>query len=309
MATDLLTRYAMVLILVVLACVSDILYPGFFDSGNLRNILSQNAPIGIVAIGMTFVIIAGGFDLSVGAIYAAGSLFFAGLAAHVPVPLALVAALLVGMAAGTINGTIVTRLKVNAFVATLGTSSVFTGLALIYSHSAPITADMAGFDYIGSANWAGIPVAIFILAAVFVVASVVLSRTVYGRSVYATGGSIEAARLSGIRVDLIRASTYMITGVCAALAGAIIASRTGVGQGDIGADVTLDAIAMVIIGGTSLFGGEGAMWRTLVGLLILATINNLFDSLALESSVQLLVKGLVVIGAVSLDAWTRTRRA
>jgi ribose transport system permease protein len=299
----------MVLILVVLACVSDILYPGFFDSGNLRNILSQNAPIGIVAIGMTFVIIAGGFDLSVGAIYAAGSLFFAGLAAHVPVPLALVAALLVGMAAGTINGTIVTRLKVNAFVATLGTSSVFTGLALIYSHSAPITADMAGFDYIGSANWAGIPVAIFILAAVFVVASVVLSRTVYGRSVYATGGSIEAARLSGIRVDLIRASTYMITGVCAALAGAIIASRTGVGQGDIGADVTLDAIAMVIIGGTSLFGGEGAMWRTLVGLLILATINNLFDSLALESSVQLLVKGLVVIGAVSLDAWTRTRRA
>jgi ribose transport system permease protein len=307
-AGSLAGRYAIVVVLVVLAIVSNALYPGFFDIGNLRNILSQNAPVGMVAVGMTFVIIAGGFDLSVSAIFAACGVAFASFSDHMSIELAFAFALVVGMVGGGINGLIVTRLKVNPFVATLGTASVFSGLAYLYSHSSPVIPTNPSFSTLDDSTLLGIPVSIAIFAIVFAIGAVVLAKSVYGRSVYAVGGNDEAARLAGMRVDGIRFSTYVVTGFCAALAGAIVASRTGVGQADIGASITLDAIAIVIIGGTSLLGGEGAMWRTLVGLLILATINNLFDSLALDTAAQSLVKGLIVIGAVALDSHTRRRR-
>jgi ribose transport system permease protein len=308
LAKRLLLHYAIVWVLIALAIVSNILYPGFFDIGNLRNILSQNAPVGLVAIGMTFVMIAGGFDLSVSAVFAAAGVAFASFAGHVSIGLALAGALVVGLVAGAINGAIITRLKVNPFVATLGTASVFSGLAYLYSHSTPIVPTNGAFSNLGSADWLGVPASIVIFVVVFAIGTVVLSKSVYGRSVYAVGGNTEAARLAGIRVDVIRFSTYVITGFCAALAGSIIASRTGVGQADVGANITLDSIAIVIIGGTSLLGGEGAMWRTLVGLLMLATINNLFDSLALDTAAQSVVKGIIVVGAVALDAYTRGRR-
>lgn len=301
------TRYAIVGVLIVLTIATNVLYPGFFEIGNLRNILTQNAPVGIVAIGMTFVIVAGGFDLSVSAIFAACGVAFATFSGTMPLAVAFVAALGVGLAAGAVNGAIVTRLHVNPFVATLGTASVFSGLAYLWSHSAPVIPENAAFSTIDDATLLGVPVSIVIFAGVLALGGVVLSKSVFGRSVYAVGGNAEAARLAGMRVDLIRFATYMITGFCAALAGALVASRTGVGQADIGAAITLDAIAIVIIGGTSLLGGEGAMWRTLVGLLILATINNLFDSLALDTAAQSLVKGLIVIGAVALDSHTRRR--
>lgn len=300
-------RYSIVWALVILAIVSNILYPGFFEIANLRNILSQNAPVGLVAIGMTFVLIAGGFDLSVAAIFALAGVCFAKFATTMPVGFAIVAALGVGAVAGAINGLIITRLQVNPFVATLGTGSVFGGLAFIYSDSNPIFPESESFTFLGSGDVFGVPVSIVIFAAAFAIGGVVLAKSVYGRSVYAVGGNGEAARLAGIRVDWIRFSTYVLTGFCAALAGMIIASRTGVGSATVGASITLDAIAMVIIGGTSLLGGEGAMWRTAVGLLILATINNLFDSLALDSSMQAVVKGTIVVSAVALDSYTRRR--
>jgi ribose transport system permease protein len=300
-------RYAIVWVLVVLAIVSDALYPGFFDIANLRNILSQNAPVGLVAIGMTFVMIAGGFDLSVSALFAAAGVAFASFMGEMPLALAFFAAVAVGMVGGAINGAIITRLQVNPFVATLGSASVFSGLAFLYSDSQPIVPTETSFTTLGNVNWLGVPASIVIFFVVFAIGTLVLSRTVFGRSVYAVGGNAEAARLAGMRVDWIRFVTYAITGACAALAGAIVASRTGVGQADVGASITLDAIAIVIIGGTSLLGGEGAMWRTLVGLLILATINNLFDSLALDTAAQSLVKGVIVVGAVALDSYTRRR--
>jgi ribose transport system permease protein len=145
--------------------------------------------------------------------------------------------------------------------------------------------------------------------AIVLVGGIILARTVFGRSVYAIGGNPEAARLSGLRVDLVKPTTYVISGALAALAGALLASRTGVGQAELGGSVTLDSIAIVIIGGTSLFGGEGAIWRTVVGILILAMLENLFISLNIEASVQELAKGLVLIAAVSVDAFTRSRRA
>jgi ribose transport system permease protein len=131
---------------------------------------------------------------------------------------------------------------------------------------------------------------------------------VYGRSIYAIGGNDEAARLAGLRVDVLRGSTYVITGLCSAIGGMILASRLGVGQADMGANVALDSIAIVVIGGTSLLGGEGAMWRTAVGLLIIATLTNIFDSLAISNNYQLVVKGAIVIGAVALDIFARSRQ-
>jgi ribose transport system permease protein len=305
---DTALHLAIVWVLIALAIVADVLYPGFFAWGNIRNILSQNAPVGLVAIGMTFVMIAGGFDLSVSSIFALGGVAFASFVGHVPVGLAAAGAIVVGLVAGAVNGAIITRLRVNPFVATLGTASAFSGLAYVYSHSTPIVPTNGSFAALGSNDLLGIPISVLLFFAVFALGAVVLSKSVFGRTIYAVGGNAEAARLAGIRVDLIRFAAYAITGVCAALAGMIIASRTGVGQADTGASITLDSIAIVIIGGTSLQGGEGAMWRTLVGMLILGTINNLFDSLALDTAAQSLVKGVIVVGAVALESFTRGRK-
>jgi ribose transport system permease protein len=307
-AFDFVLRYAMVVVLIVLAIVADILSPGFFAIANLRDILTQNAPAGLIAIGMTLVMIAGGFDLSVAGILAVAGVLFASFVGHVSVPLAVAGALVAGAIAGAFNGFVVTWLRVNPFVTTLGSSSIFAGVAEMYSHSTPIVPTKAGFGYLGTGDILGIPVSIIILAVAFSAGGLVLGRTVFGRAVYAVGGNREAARLSGIRVDLVRASTYLIVGLCAAVGGILVASQTGVGQAGVDPDVTLNSIAVVIIGGTSLLGGEGAMWRTLVGLLIFGTLNNLFDALALSSAAQDLVTGSIVIAAVALDMYARSRR-
>ena len=254
---------------------------------------------------MTFVMIAGGFDLSVGAIYAAGATIYAIEAKEVSLPLAALITLAIGLVAGLANGLIITRLKVNAFVATLGTASIFSGAAFLYSHSAPIIVDEPNFMTLGTGRWLDIPISLYLLIVVYAFGSLILSKTVYGRSLYAVGGNPEAARLAGLRVDFLKISTYALVGALSALGGMIIASRLGIGQPDIAGTMSLDAIAIVIIGGTSLFGGEGAVWRTAVGLLLLAVLTNIFDALALDSNFQSLIKGAIVIAAVALDAYSR----
>jgi ribose transport system permease protein len=306
---EVVLRFAMIIVLAAVVVTASVITPGFLELGNIKNILTQNAPVGLVAIGMTFVIIAGGFDLSVSAIFALGAVIAADFASRVALPLAFGGAVTAGAVAGLINALVITRLNVNAFVATLGSASVFTGFAILSSNSRPIVPEAAGFDALGRGTIAGIPASIVILAVAFALGWALLARTTYGRALYAVGGNPEAARLAGLRLDTLRGSTYVTTGALAALGGAIIASETGVAQADLGASVTLDAIAIVIIGGTSLYGGEGAMWRTLVGLLMLATINNVFDFLNLDTAAQSLAKGALVIGAVALDSFTRSRRA
>jgi ribose transport system permease protein len=212
------------------------------------------------------------------------------------------------IAMGIANGLVITRLNVNPFVATLGSASIFSGLAFVINKTGAVFVEKASFMYLGTADWFGIPVTIWILAFAFVVGWLLLSKTVYGRSVFIVGGNEEAARLAGMRVSLIQASTYGLTALAAGIAGMLLTSQTGVGQANVGSNITLDSIAIVIIGGTSLRGGQGAMWRTLVGLLIIATIDSLFNSLAWNSSVQSITKGGIVIGAVALDAWTQRRR-
>ncbi|MGO4838121.1 ABC transporter permease, partial [Rhizobiaceae sp. 2RAB30] len=201
-----------------------------------------------------------------------------------------------------------TKLRVNPFIATLGSGSIFGGFAYIFSNSAPQTPDNFDFQILGTDRWLGWPLPIWLLVAAFAIGAFVLMKSVYGRSIYAIGGNSEAARLSGMRVDLLRGSTYVISAVCSGLGGMILASRLGVGQADMGGSIALDAIAIVVIGGTSLMGGEGAMWRTAIGLLILATLSNVFDSLAISTNYQLLSKGAIVIAAVALDVFARSRR-
>lgn len=301
-------QYGMVWALLAVMAAAVAFHPRFLDPINLTNVISQNALVGMVAVGMTFVIIGGGFDLSVGAIFALGAVVYAqradlvglwGAAAHV---------LAVSLACGLANGLVVTKLRVNPFVATLGTGSVFGGLAYIISNSAPQTPSDPGFSFLGTGRLLGLPISIWLLAAAFAIGAVVLSRTVYGRSIFAIGGNAEAARLSGMRVDLLRGSTYMITALCSGLAGMVLASRLGVGQADMGGSIALDAIAIVVIGGTSLMGGEGAIWRTAIGLAIIATLSNVFNALAASTNYQLVIKGAIVVGAVALDVFSRSRR-
>ncbi|MDT0440576.1 MULTISPECIES: ABC transporter permease [Streptomyces] len=302
-------RFSMLWVLVLLVVAATVLYPGFLRAANLQDILTQNAAVGIIAVAMTFVIISGGFDLSVGATYALGSTVFAGVTKSTgSVLLAGVCALLAGLAVGGANGTIIARWKVNPFVTTLGISSVIAGLAYVYSDSAPFIVDDVSFQYLALTALAGVPLPIWILLGAFLIGSVLLSRTGYGRNIFAIGGNEEAARLSGLRVPWLVGSAYVMTGVTAALAGMIDASRLGVGQADVGATVALDTIAIVVVGGTSLRGGEGAVWRSAVGLLILATLTNVFYSLNISQHWQLIAKGVIVVTAVALDSLLRSRR-
>jgi ribose transport system permease protein len=301
-------RYGMVWVLVALAILAQRLYSGFFDPANLNNVIAQVAPVGIVAIGMTFVIIAGGFDLSVGAIFAGASVFYAGFSNRMPLWAAFASTVVLALAAGSFNGLIITRLKVNTFIATLATSSLFAGAVYLYSNAAPVVSNAAKFGTLGTGKWGGIWISTYVLVAVVVIGGIILSRTSYGRSVYAVGGNLEAARLAGMRINWIRTTTFMMTGVCAAVGGMITASQIGVGQANIGGSIALDSIAIVIIGGTSLLGGEGAIWRTVLGILIWGTINNIFSTLALSTSTQLLMEGGILLTAVTLDSLSRKVR-
>lgn len=304
----LLVKYSMLVVLVLLVVVATFLYDGFLAPANIRDILVQNAAVGIIAVGMTFVIISGGFDLSVGATYALGSTVFAGVTISTgSVALAGAAALAAGVLCGLANGLLVAKLHINPFVATLGSASVISGLAYIYSNSAPFIVSQPGFQALSKSHTAGIPTPIFILILTMVVGGVVLAKTTLGRNVQAVGGNTEAGWLSGLRVPSITASVYVLTGALAAIAGMIDASRLAVGQADVGANIALDAIAIVVVGGTSLRGGEGAMWRSAVGLLILATLTNVFYSLNVSQHWQLIAKGLIVIAAVALDSAARRR--
>jgi ribose transport system permease protein len=300
-------RYMVLLLLLGLVIVGTALYPGFLSPTNLRNILSQNAPLGLIAVGATFVIIGGGFDISVGSTFALTATLYAGMAIGHPTWLAAMVAIFAGLVCGAANGVLVTVLRVNAFIATLASSSVILGVARLYSHSEPQLVRKAGFDVLGRGSVGPIRISIVVIVAVFAVGALVLHRTVYGRSVFAVGGNYEASRLSGIRVRVVQAGTYVITGFLCALAGMMMASRLGVGQADFGPTMALDSIAVVVIGGASLMGGAGSMWRTAAGLLILATLTNVFNSLAIDPSIQLVTKGAIIAGAVAFDSFARSR--
>jgi ribose/xylose/arabinose/galactoside ABC-type transport system permease subunit len=297
-------------VLFALLAIATMLYPRFLSPGNIGNLLSQNAAVGIIAVGMTLVIITGGFDLSVGAMYALGSVIYAGVTVQTgSVFIAGVSALTAGVIVGLLNGTLVSIVRINPLVATLGTASIVSGVAYLYSNSSPfIVTNAPSFQDLALTTILGVKLPIWIMIVVFVVGTVLLAKTTFGRNITAVGGNYDAAWLSGIRVKAVSASAYVITGALAALAGMMDSSRLGVGQADVGASVALDAIAIVVVGGTSLRGGEGAVWRSAIGLLILATLTNVFYSLNVTQNWQLIAKGTIVVAAVAVDAIVRARR-
>lgn len=302
---DIVQRYGIVVVLIALMLFAWSQSPGFFDWSSFQTVLSQNAAIGVVAVGMTLVLIAGGIDISVGGIYAAGSTIYTKFAIHHSLWASLIVALLVGMAFGLGNALLITKLRFNAFVTTLGTGSIIAGLVVLYGGIDAIVPTNASFGNLGTGSVANIPYLVLVLIGAVVVGGVLLHLTSYGKSLYAVGGSLEASRLSGLRTDVLRGTTYVMSGACAALAGVLVASQSGVGQATIGGNIALDAIVIVVIGGTSLFGGVGAMWRTAVGILILATINSLYNVLAISQAGQSLITGSILVLALAIDATTR----
>jgi len=308
-ALNLLQGYGILLLLAALVAAVAIGEPAFLTSRNLLNLLQQWAPIGIMAMAGTFVMIGGGFDLSVGGIFVLAGVMFAGLTRDGLFEFGVPVALIVGLGLGIANGLIITRAGVNAFIATIGMGQVARGLALIYSGAAPIIlTDNAAFGVLGQSRVGQLAWSAVILVGLFLIGGAVLSRSVYGRTVYAVGGNPAASRLSGIAVERVLVGTYAISGIAAALAGMIFFSRLGISQADAAVLIEVDVIIAIVLGGTAVGGGVGAMWRTAVGVAILAVMENGFDTLNLGSFYQDVIKGSILVAAVAWDVWSRRRK-
>ncbi|MBS3180635.1 ABC transporter permease [Leucobacter manosquensis] len=306
---ELAIEYAVLLLLAAVLIALAILSPSFFTFGNIVNILNQNAPLVIIAAAGTFVIISGNFDLSTGAIYSVAGVLAAWLAVSIGnVWIALLAAPLVGLVLGAFNGVVITRLRVHSFLATLASSMIFTTLAVLITGGSLITVTTPGFTALGRDRVGGIFVAVLVMIAVVAALWFLLSRTVFGRRVYAVGGNAEAAELSGIHVDRTRIIVFVISGLAAGTAAAIGVSRIASGQPLAGAGLELSAIAAVILGGTSIYGGVGAVWRSVAGVFLIAMIGNGFDLLNLNPQLKDMVTGFIILAAVGLAASGRGKR-
>jgi ribose transport system permease protein len=300
---DVLGRTGSAVPLVILLIVAAIVVPGFTSKDNLEQLLTQNATTGIVAAGMTLVIIGGAFDLSVGAVFALATVIYASRANDGSLLIAALITLAVGLVCGLANGILVTRFRINSFVATLGTGLIFSGIAFYYGRNGAIYVTKPGFNTLGgSGELFGMQWAAWILLVVMVILSVVLLRTVFGLHVSATGANTRAAQLVGIQTSLVQTITFVIIGGLAAVAGMISTSQVGSATGNVGANLPLDAIAAVVIGGTSLAGGRGSVARTFAGVMIIGVLTNIFNSFGWQSSLQLVVKGAVILVAVGYDA-------
>lgn len=294
-----------VLFVVVFACLS-FASSAFLKPENIINILNQNAPLAIVATAGTLVIISGGFDLSTGAIFAISNVLAAWIAVNVNPLLGLIAAPVAGLVLGLVNGLIITRLRIHSFLATLATSLMYQSFALFITGGFFIAvSEGTVFTELGRARVASVYVAIIVLAVFAILMTVLLNRTTFGRYVFAVGGNEEAALLSGVLVSRIRVWVFGLSGLAAGIAGTIQASRIASGQPQAGSYIVLQAIAAVILGGTSIYGGSGAIWRTLVGVYLLALIANGFNILNANPFFIDLTTGIIIIAAVALNASRR----
>ncbi len=302
-----LQTYAVLIMLVFLVIALSLLSDSFLTVRNLVNILNQNAPLAIMASAMTLVIIAGGFDLSVAAIFAMGSVTSAWIALHVDPYLGLFLAPFVGLALGIVNGIAITTLKVHSFLATIATGLIFKGIAIVISDGRLISVRLDSFIWLGRDKFLGVFIPVWIMIAFALVLTFLLNQTTFGRRVFSVGGNEEAAVLSGIRTDRIKIATFAIAGFAAGLAAIISTSRVALGQAAAGEGMELQAIAAVILGGTSIYGGAGAVWRSLAGVFLLALINNGFNILNADPFYRDLTTGLVILAAVGISATGKRR--
>ena len=290
--------------LIIFVIIVSALNPRFLTHANILNVLRQTSINSIIAIGMTLVILTGGIDLSVGSILAICGAVMASLlnAGHNPV-LALIVTLILGLIFGFFNGFLVAKMKLQAFIVTLVTMTFLRGATLVFTEGKPITVDDGGilFENIGGGYLFNIPIPIYIMVALFIAGFYLLSHTKFGRYTYAIGGNEEATKLSGINVDRVKIWVYGLCGMLSALAGVILTSRLYSAQPTAGSGYELDAIAAVVLGGTSLAGGVGRITGTALGALIIGVLGNALNLLNVSSYYQMMIKALVILVAVLID--------
>jgi ribose transport system permease protein len=277
----------------------------FLTGSNLLNLVDQSAYVGIVACAATFVVISGCIDLSVASIFALSGVVAAEVALHANPWIALVAGIVAGGIVGAVNGLVVVFGRVNSLIATISSALVITGIAQIITNGQLITPANQSFGNIGTGSFISMTYTGWVFVVVALLLWFLMARSRFGRHVYAAGGNAEAARLSGLLVGRVRTGAFVLSGLAAGLAGVLSASRIGDGQSDAGANLQIQALTAVFIGGTSISGGSGSVWRTIVGVFLLTLINNGFDLLGINPIYETVVQGLIILAAVSADALSR----
>lgn len=306
MKKDTIMKLRPVIGLVIFAIIISFMNPRFLTLPNILNILRQTSINAVIAAGMTFVILTGGIDLSVGAILAfTGAVCASLLASDMNILFAVLITLGIGAASGLFSGIVISKGKIQPFIATLATMTILRGATLVFTKGKPIT--FRGSQYfdafrsIGSGYIGGVPIPIYIMVIIFALGFYILTQTRLGRYVYALGGNEEATKLSGLNTDRLKMYVYTISGMLAALAGIIITSRLSSAQPTAGTGYELDAIAAVVLGGTSLAGGAGTIIGTIFGALIIGILGNALNLLDVSSYFQMMIKGLVILAAVLID--------
>lgn len=298
-------KYGTIVVLLVLVLIVTSINPKFMTMYNILNVFRQVSINGLIAFGMTFVILTAGIDLSVGAILGlTGMILGLMIASGTPDFIAIVAVLLMGALLGLFNGVLISKIKLQAFIVTLATMTAFRGITMIISDGIPamnVTSNAPILDFFSQGSVLGIPFPMILFIASFLILLVLLQNTSFGRGVYAIGGNEEVARLSSIPTDRIKTMVYVISGFMSSLAGVILTSRLSSSQPTAGMTFELDAIAAVVIGGTSLLGGRGRLFGTFIGVLIIGVLNNGLNIIGVSAFYQQFIKGIVILLAVILD--------
>jgi len=300
-------KYGVLIGFLFISIVVSIITPNFLTYINILNIIRQSTIIGLMAIGTTYVIIGGDFDISIGSTLALTAAIVLGFQEYVPWYIAIVTALLIGSLIGFVNGILTAKVKMIGIIVTVGTMTIVRGLTYLYTGGYPIVGKSESFKFIGSGYVGFLPFPIIIWIVMVIFWQFILSKTKLGRYTLAVGGNKEVARLSGVPVDFYKIMTFIIGGLMAAMGGIIYASRLNVATPLAGDGYELDAIASTVIGGTSVSGGEGSVVGTVVGVLLLAVIGNVFNLLGVHVYIQYVIKGIVIIAVVGFDSYTKYR--
>jgi ribose/xylose/arabinose/galactoside ABC-type transport system permease subunit len=292
---------ANLLILVMLLIGSALVSPQFLTAANLLNILRQISVVGLMATGLTFVIIGGGIDLSGGGVAVVAVVVLA-LLQQQPLAVALTVPPLFGLGVGLVNAFVVVRLRIQPFIATLAIGVASEGVAYLLTDGKPVIVTNPDIHWLGNGSFAFVPIPVIVYAVVMLVAAFVLKRTPFGYGVLGLGGNEEAARLAGVRIGLVRSMTFILSGLLAGVAGVILGARIQMGDPGVGGGLVLDAVSGTLLGGTSLLGGVGTIGGTFVGVLILEILINVFNMLNVSYHLQLVARGMVLLAALTVSA-------
>lgn len=304
-----ISKYQIHLIFIIMVIILSVMTPAFLRPQNLINVIRQISIVGIISIGMTFIIISGGIDLSAGAIVALVSVAAAifGQQGKYSVIVTILVACSIGIICGLINGVLIAKTKIAPFIATLGVMSVARGIALLISNGEPIDNLSKGFEFLGSGYILIFPVPIVIFTIIIVMGTALLNNMKFGKYIYGIGGNEKAASICGINVAKYKIYIYTLEGLLCGIAGLILTARISAGSGTVGVGYEMDAITAVVIGGTSMSGGIGKLGGTLVGVLIIGVLNNGLDLLHVSPYWQQILKGIIIVVAVILDVRRRQK--